>query len=57
MVARKKMCADKWTTNILVGFLAIMCQSFMEETLTTISWVPIVFLMLAMATHQYKTTK
>ena len=43
--------------TFLWAFLAIMCQSFMEETLTTISWVPIVFLMLAMATHQYKTTR
>lgn len=43
--------------TFLWAFLAIMCQSFMEETLTTISWVPIVFLMLAMAKHQYKTTR
>ncbi|OUZ27996.1 hypothetical protein A5806_002605 [Enterococcus faecium] len=43
--------------TFLWAFLAIMCQSFMEETLTTISWVPIVFLMLAMATHQYKTSR
>ncbi|HGF7569546.1 TPA: EpaQ family protein [Enterococcus hirae] len=43
--------------TFLWAFLAIMCQSFMEETLTTISWVPIVFLMLGMATHQYKTTR
>ena len=43
--------------TFLWAFLAIMCQSFMEETLTTISWVPIVFLILGMATHQYKTTR
>lgn len=43
--------------TFLWAFLAIMCQSFMEETLTTISWVPIVFLLLGMATHQYKTTR
>ncbi|EGO9937241.1 EpaQ family protein [Enterococcus faecium] len=41
--------------TFLWTFLAIMCQSFMEETLTTISWVPIVFIMLGMATHSYKT--
>lgn len=43
--------------TFLWAFLAIMCQSFMEETLTTISWVPIVFLILGMTTHQYKTTR
>ncbi|HIF1022899.1 EpaQ family protein [Enterococcus faecium] len=56
LLVRKRELTNGQLT-FLWAFLAIMCQSFMEETLTTISWVPIVFLMLAMATHQYKTTR
>ncbi|WP_195435811.1 EpaQ family protein [Enterococcus hirae] len=56
LIVRKRDLTNGQLT-FLWAFLAIMCQSFMEETLTTISWIPIVFLMLAMATHQYKTIR
>ncbi|MDV4500160.1 EpaQ family protein [Enterococcus faecium] len=53
----KKKDFSNGQLTFLWTFLAIMCQSFMEETLTTISWVPIVFIMLGMATHNYKTNR
>ncbi|HFC9195249.1 TPA: EpaQ family protein [Enterococcus faecium] len=56
LLVRKRELTNGQLT-FLWAFLAIMCQSFMEETLTTITWVPIVFLMLAMATHKFKITR
>ncbi|OTP19998.1 EpaQ family protein [Enterococcus mundtii] len=56
LLVRKRELTNGQLT-FLWAFLAIMCQSFMEETLTTITWLPIVFLMLAMATHKFKITR
>ncbi|THE15717.1 hypothetical protein E1H99_02660 [Enterococcus hirae] len=39
--------------TFLWAFLAVMAQSFMEDTLTSFPWVPIVYLLLAMASNRY----
>ncbi|OJG79203.1 hypothetical protein RV14_GL001028 [Enterococcus ratti] len=39
--------------TFLWAFFAVMIQSFMEETLTSFPWVPIVYLLLGMASHRY----
>lgn len=43
--------------TFLWAFLAVMIQSFMEDTLTSFPWVPIVYLLLGMASHQYDFSK
>ncbi|HBK7037644.1 TPA: hypothetical protein LNE64_002361, partial [Enterococcus faecium] len=35
------------------AFFAVMMQSFMEDTLTSYPWVPIIYILLAMAVHRY----
>ena len=39
--------------TFLWAFMAVMIQSFMEDTLTSFPWVPIGYLLLAMASHRY----
>lgn len=43
--------------TFLWAFLAVMIQSFMEDTLTSFPWVPIIYLLLAMASHRYDSPK
>ena len=39
------------------AFFAVMMQSFMEDTLTSYPWVPIIYILLAMSVHRYDETK
>ena len=43
--------------TFLWAFFAVMIQSFMEDTLTSFSWVPIIYLLLGMASHRYDDLK
>ena len=43
--------------TFLWAFFAVMMQSFMEDTLTSFAWLPIVYLLLAMTTHRYDLPK
>ncbi len=43
--------------TFLWAFFAVMMQSFMEDTLTSFAWMPIVYLLLAMAVHRYDLPK
>lgn len=47
----------EWTSNLLWAFFAVMIQSFMEDTLTSFPWVPIIYLLLGMASHRYDDLK
>lgn len=39
--------------TFLWAFFAILMQSFMEDTLTSYPWLPLIYLLLAMASHRY----
>ena len=43
--------------TFLWAFFAVMMQSLMEDTLTSSAWLPIVYLLLAMASHRYDLPK
>ncbi|MDO4623984.1 MAG: EpaQ family protein [Enterococcus hirae] len=43
--------------TFLWAFFAVMIQSFMEDTLTSFPWVPIIYLLLGMASHRYDDLK
>ncbi|MDB1683622.1 EpaQ family protein [Enterococcus durans] len=43
--------------TFLWAFFAVMMQSFMEDTLTSFAWLPIVYILLAMTTHRYDLPK
>lgn len=58
-VARLTLSANLSNGQItfLWAFFTVMIQSFMEDTLTSFPWVPIIYLLLGMANHRYDTFK
>lgn len=43
--------------TFLWAFFGVMTQSFMEDTLVSFAWLPIIYLLLGMSTHRYEKKK